>query len=111
MIGVLWILLCWLLGNVLSDLIGGYISGSIIGMLLLFVALSLRVAKVESVRPVAKFLLSTMALFFVPYGVGLMVSYEVVVSNIWAILISAVISTLIVLLTGGHLFQLLNRKK
>lgn len=109
MIGILWILLCWLVGQGVSLALDGYVSGNIVGMLLLFVLLILRVAKAEDVRPVAKFLLGTMALFFVPYGVGLIESYRVIVDNLWAIVTAAALSTVVVLLVTGHTFQWVNR--
>lgn len=109
MVGVVWILLCWLIGQGVSHLVNGYVSGNIVGMLLLFVLLMLRVAKADDVRPVAKFLLGTMALFFVPYGVGLIESYRVILDNLWAIVIAATVSTIVVLLVTGHTFQWVNR--
>lgn len=39
--GLFYILLFWLIGNALSILTGGYVSGNIIGMILLFAALCL----------------------------------------------------------------------
>ena len=83
MSGLFYILLFWLIGNALSILTGGYVSGNIIGMILLFAALCMRWVKAETVRPAAKFLLGAMALFFVPYGVGLMDSYRVILDNLW----------------------------
>lgn len=109
MTGIVWILLCWVIGQGVSHLMDGYVSGNIVGMLLLFVLLMLRVAKADDVRPVAKFLLGTMALFFVPYGVGLIESYRVILDNLWAIVIAAAVSTVIVLLVTGHTFQWVNR--
>ena len=76
MTGLFQILLFWLIGNALSLITGGYVSGNIIGMILLFAALCLRWVRAETVRPAARFLLGAMALFFVPYGVGLMDSYR-----------------------------------
>lgn len=108
--GIFYILLFWLIGNGLSRLTGGYISGNIIGMILLFAALNLRIVRAEAVRPAARFLLGAMALFFVPFGVGLMVSYETIMHNLWAILVSGAVSTVLVLLATGHMFQFLNRK-
>ena len=104
------ILLFWLIGNALSILTGGYVSGNIIGMILLFAALCMRWVKAETVRPAAKFLLGAMALFFVPYGVGLMDSYRVILDNLWAIVISGIVSTIVVLLVTGQTFQSLNRR-
>lgn len=111
MVGLLVILCCWLAGNLLSALVDGYVSGNIIGMVLLFLLLFFRVVKAETVRPAAKFLLGTMALFFIPYGVGLIESYHVILDNLWAIVIATTLSTVVVLLVTGHTFQLFSRKK
>lgn len=110
MLGLFYILLFWLTGNALSILTGSYVSGNIIGMILLFAALCMRWVKAETVRPAAKFLLGAMALFFVPYGVGLMDSYRVILDNLWAIVVSGIVSTIIVLLVTGQTFQSLNRR-
>lgn len=110
MTGLFFILFFWLLGNALSLLTGGYVSGNIIGMILLFASLCLHWVKPETVRPAAKFLLGAMALFFVPYGVGLMDSYRVILENLWAILVSGIVSTILVLLVAGKTFQSLNRR-
>lgn len=110
MTGLFWILFFWLIGNGLSLLTGGYVSGNIIGMILLFAALCLGWVKAETVRPVARFLLGAMALFFVPYGVGLMDSWQVIVDNLWAIVISALVSTVVVLVVCGKTFQSLKRQ-
>lgn len=75
-------------------------SGNIIGMILLFAALCLRWVRAETVRPAARFLLGAMALFFVPYGVGLMDSYRVILENLWAILVSGIVSTILVLIVA-----------
>jgi len=107
MTGLFQILLFWLIGNALSLITGGYVSGNIIGMILLFAALCLRWVRAETVRPAARFLLGAMALFFVPYGVGLMDSYRVILENLWAILVSGIVSTILVLIVAG---QSLNRR-
>ena len=110
MTGLFFILLFWLIGNALSLLTGGYISGNIIGLILLFVSLCMHWVKAETIRPAARFLLGAMALFFVPYGVGLMDSYRVILENLWAILVSGIISTILVLFVTGKTFQSLNRR-
>ena len=90
--GLFYILFCWALGNGVSLLIGGYLPGSIVGMILLFASLCLHIV------------------FFIPYGVGLMVSYEVLLDNFWAIVISGGVSTMLVLVCVGRVFQKLNKK-
>ncbi len=111
MVGLLVILLAYLAGNLLSQLLSGYVSGNVLGMLILFALLKLGIVKAETVRPVAKFLLGAMALFFIPYGVGLMESYPVILDNFWAIVVAALLSTVVVLLTTGHSFQRLMKHK
>ena len=110
MTGLFFILFFWLVGNGLSLLTGGYISGNIIGLILLFASLCLHWVKAETIRPAARFLLGAMALFFVPYGVGLMDSYRVILENLWAILVSGIVSTILVLFVTGKTFQSLNRR-
>lgn len=104
MAGILIILICWAIGNLLSMLIGGYVSGNIIGMLLLYAALHFRIVKPERVAAVAKFLLGTMALFFVPFGVGLMQSYGLLADNWVAITIAVIISTLAVIASAAFVY-------
>lgn len=111
MTGIFYILLFWLLGTALSRMTGGYISGNIIGMILLFGALCLRWVKAETVRPAAKFLLGAMALFFVPFGVGLMESYREILGNLGAIVVSGIVSTIVVLAVAGWTYQSLNKKR
>jgi holin-like protein len=91
-------------------LIDGYISGNIIGMLLLFALLCAGIVKGETVRPAAKFLLGTMALFFIPFGVGLIDSYEVIMDNIVPISVATIVSTFAVIAVVGWVFQLVNRR-
>ena len=110
MTGLFYILFFWLVGNALSLLTGGSVSGNIIGMILLLASLCLKWVPADRVRPAARFLLGSMALFFVPYGVGLMVSYRVILENLWAILVSGIVSTVLVIFVTGKTFQSLNRR-
>lgn len=111
MVGIMCILLFWLIGNALSHLIGGLVSGNVIGMVLLFAALKLRLLSPDAIRPAAKFLTTNMALCFVPFGVGLIISYRVIADNIWAILVAAAVSTVLVMVSTGHVMQWMYRGK
>jgi holin-like protein len=79
-------------------------------MLLLFALLCAGIVKGETVRPAAKFLLGTMALFFIPFGVGLIDSYEVIMDNIVPISVATIVSTFAVIAVVGWVFQLVNRR-
>ena len=109
----MWILIFWLAGNVVSNLTGNIVSGNVLGMLLLFAALKLRAVDPDTVKPAAKFLTSNMALCFVPFGVGLIISYRAIADNVWAIAVAAAVSTVLVLISTGRTMQQLykNREK
>lgn len=111
MVGIMYILLFWLIGNVLSNLIGNMVSGNVIGMVLLFAALKFRLVNPDTIRPAAKFLTTNMALCFVPFGVGLIISYRAIADNIWAIVVSAAVSTVLVMVSTGHVMQWMYKAK
>ena len=110
MTGLFYILLFWLAGNALSLVTGGYVSGNIIGLILLFASLCLHWVRPETVRPAARFLLGAMALFFVPFGVGLMASYEVIADNLVAVAAAAAISTVLVIAVIGFVCQKMRKR-
>lgn len=110
MTGIFAILACWCAGNLIAMLTGGYVSGNIIGMVLLYAALHFRVVKAERVAPTAKFLLATMALFFVPFGVGLMISYGTIAEHMTAIVVAGGVSTALVMAVIGLVYQKMNKR-
>lgn len=72
--GVLWILGCQLVGEVLVRSLGLSVPGPVVGMVLLFAVLSLRRPGPQSgTLRVADGLLKHLQLFFVPVSVGIMV--------------------------------------
>lgn len=107
--GISIILLFYLLGNAISHLIGGYIPGSVCGMLLLFAALCARWVKPESVRGVSLALTQNMAVLFVPAGVGIMAYYGLIAQHWVAIVTITVVCTLLVLISVGAIAQYLDK--
>lgn len=97
--GSFYILLFYFLGEMLSKLIGGFVPGSVLGMVLLFLALYFKVIKPESVKDVATSITKNMAVFFVPAGVGLMVYAELVSKSLAAILVAITGSTILTIIT------------
>ena len=87
--GLFLILVHLSLGIIVSKLIGGFIPGSVAGMLLLFLSLITGVVKQDSVREVALFLTGNMTVFFLPAMVGIM--------NIWGLIRVNFLGWLIVL--------------
>jgi len=96
-----------LIGEVLSILIASFIAipGSVIGLVLLFLALQLNVLKVEQVDEVGTWLTSNMGIFFVPAGVGLMTNFGVLADTWWQLLIIMVVTTILMMIFVGKVVQ------
>lgn len=85
------------LGELISSLIKIPLPGNILGMILIFTALKLKLIKLESVKPAADTLLNYLILFFIPFGVGLMSYFDFIKSYWLILLVAAGVSTLITL--------------
>ncbi len=109
MYGLFIILLFYFLGNLISELIGGFIPGSVIGMVFLFFSLLLKLVNPEKVKPVANFITGHMALYFIPVGVGMMVSIHYL-SHIWPVIVLAsIVSMVLVMVSTGWAFQIIKK--
>lgn len=109
-IQIFWILYFYLLGIGVSFLVGGFIPGSVIGMLLLFGALSLGWVKPHRVSGVANLLIRYMVLFFVPPAIGIMAAWSKVEGQIWAVLTAMVVSTIAVIAAVALSQQFLEKR-
>lgn len=96
-----------LIGEVISILIASFIAipGSVIGLVLLFLALQLNVLKVEQVDEVGTWLTSNMGIFFVPAGVGLMTNFGVLADTWWQLLVIMVVTTILMMVFVGKVVQ------
>ena len=111
MYGIFLILLFYLLGCFVAALIGKFVPGSVIGMILLFCALSLKWVRPGHVKKVSMFLLDNMMLFFIPVGVGLITSYTLLSRYMLAIIVASLVSTVLVIAVVGLVEQKLESKK
>ena len=84
---------------------------SVIGMVLLFAALSLKWVRPGAVKRVSTFLLDNMMLFFVPVGVGLITSYTLLSRYMLAIIVASLVSTVLVIAVVGLVEQKLESKR
>jgi integral membrane protein len=108
-----WILFFFALGELISMLIGHFLPGSVIGLILLFAALETKLIKPEKVDSVSKFLTLNMGLFFVPAGVGLITQLDLIKRYWPAIVISMIVSTALVLIVVGrmqHRFEMRHQR-
>ncbi len=97
------------LGEAIVALTDIKLPSSIIGMLLLTLALKLGWIKLSWVKGISDFLLANIAFLFVPAGVSIMLYMDIIEPNILAIVVSMVVSTIIVLVVTGHVHQLMRR--
>ena len=111
MYGIFLILLFYLLGCFVAALIGNFVPGSVIGMILLFCALSLKWVRPGHVKKVSMFLLDNMMLFFIPVGFGLITSYTLLSRYMLAIIVASLVSTVLVIAVVGLVEQKLESKK
>ena len=97
--GSFFILLFFFLGQMLSLLMRGFIPGSVLGMILLFLCLFFKIIKPDNVKSVSVALSKNMAVFFIPAGVGLMVYAEILSKSLFTILAAIAVSTVLTIAT------------
>lgn len=109
--GIFIILLHLALGYGCSTLMGGFIPGSVCGMLLLFASLLLGWVKAESVRAVAEWLTGNMAIFFIPAAIGIMDLWDLIRVSWWQWILIVLLSTVAVMAVSGGVQELFKGKK
>ncbi len=104
---LLWIFFFSLLGEILSSLIANIVAipGSVIGMVLLFLALHFNFLEMEQVDEVGTWLTDNMAIFFVPAGVGLMTNFDVLAQSWLQLLIIMGVTCGAMMLFVGKIVQ------
>lgn len=86
------------------------IPGNVIGMVILLLCLLSGIIKLEMIEDISKFLLDNLAFFFIPAGVGLIKSLNIIGDQWVGILSVTIISTIIVIAATGLTVQFLKRR-
>ncbi|MCC5889688.1 MAG: CidA/LrgA family protein [Alkalibacterium sp.] len=105
-----WILLFSFFGEFLSLISPVAIPGSVIGMVLLFVALHFKWVKMVQVEEVGTWLTDNMAIFFVPAGVGLMTNFDILGDIWWQLLVTILVTTTLMIAFVAIIVQWLKRR-
>lgn len=103
----------WAIGEYISSIIQNIIviPGNIIGMILLFLLLQFKVIKLDNVSELGDLLINNMAIFFVPAGVSLIRSLDLISENIFVLLMTIFFSTIAVMyITGFVVEKMINNK-
>lgn len=100
-----------LAGEAVSRLSGLPVPGSILGMLLLLILLKTKILRVEQVSEVTDFLLAHINFFFIPVGVGIMVSYKYLEGHYLAGITLILATTVVVMAVSGGVTEILARRR
>lgn len=106
-----WILLFCALGELLAAVIPFPIPAAIYGLVLLFLALCLKIIKVQQVADAAQYLISIMGVFFVSPVVNILAYWGVVKPSLGAICVIILVTTVLVFSISGFVTKLLLRKE
>mgnify|MGYP000627727712 CR=1 FL=1 len=107
--GLLVILVCQLLGEVLVLMFEIPVPGAVVGMLLLLIGLMLVGDVQNGLRTAGEGLLRYLPLMLVPSGVGLMVHYQLIVGNWLAIALALLVSTVATFVVTALLMERLKK--
>ncbi len=101
----LWIVFFSFLGEILHELISLPVPASIYGLVLLFAALMSGVVKLEQVKGAADYLIEIMAVLFIPAGVGVMTSWDLLRPVLLPVVFIMLATTLVVMCVAGRVTQ------
>lgn len=107
--GIFIILVHLALGLLISGLMSGFLPGSVVGMILMYLSLRFGIVKKDSVHEVATFLTGNMTIFFLPAMVGIMDLWGLLKLNFFGWIMVLVISTLCVMVSSGLVQELVER--
>jgi holin-like protein len=93
------------MGEVISYLFALPVGGNMIGMVLLFVALKYKWVPLRAIKPASDKLIEFLVVFFIPYGVGLMVYFDLIKSYWLPLSIAVIASTLLTLYVTAIILQ------
>ncbi|MEG1486208.1 CidA/LrgA family protein [Lactococcus sp.] len=83
------------IGNVISNVFRLPVPGSILGMILLFLALQFKILEFRHVDEAGSFLINNMTILFLPAGVGIMAKWNLI-SHFWAQILLIVVGALVI---------------
>ena len=73
------------------------VAGNILGMVFIFIALKLKLVNLKDVKPASDKLIKYLVIFFIPYGVGLMVHFNLIAQYWVPISLAVIFSSILTL--------------
>lgn len=77
------------------------IPSTVIGMVILFILLYIKVVKIENIKEFSEFMLANLAFFFIPPSISLINSWDILSGNFLKIILVVVTSTFITMIVTG----------
>jgi len=108
--GLTGLLVFQLLGEMSVRLLHLPVPGPVVGMLLLLGWLFWRGDTPPALDQAAKGLLSHLSLLFVPAGVGAMIYLDALMANVWAVVLSLTLGTVLTLMVTAWVSQKTRRR-
>ena len=103
------ILIAYFLGVIIQVLFNLPIPGTVLGLIFLFLALSFGIVKTEMIEDICEVLISHMSFLFIPAGVGLMTSFDMLKGKVIAFSIIILISTFVVWIVTAYVVKFLRK--
>lgn len=108
--GFMILLLCQLVGEIVARILSLPVPGPVVGMLMLWVALSGRRSAPPWLHETAQGVLRHFPLLFVPAGVGIMVHIALLQREWLPLLITLITSTLVTMIVTAAIMRFLLRR-
>lgn len=104
------VLFIYILAIGINKLFIPLIPPTVIGMLMLFLLLILKIIKLESIREFSDFMLLNLAFFFIPPGVTLIKTWDILKADFFKIFFVVISTTFITMTITGLVVDFLIRK-
>lgn len=103
-------MVCFFLGETISQYSGLPFPGSLLGLLMLLGGLLSGLVKLERVEQTANFLIQHLALLLVPLSVAIMIEWKLFSRDLPAIFISVMVSTFLVMGVTAKIMEALQER-
>ena len=90
-----------IISYLLKELLGIFIPGSLIGMIILFILLTTKLIKYDFVDDVGEFFVNNMGFFFIPVAVSIMNYFGILSQIWWKLLLIIIISFFLTFVSVG----------
>lgn len=99
------------IGNWIQDLLGLFIPGSVIGLILMFILLSTGIVNPKFIQYGSSYMVKHLVLFFIPTTVGVLNFYQLFIGKGILLIVITIISSLLVMISAGYTSQFLAKGK